>query len=284
MITIAAATLMIVVFGFVGFHRNLLYYVVMLAMTSIMGFALVDDIWHIRQRKPAMTLAHLSVFIVLTAGLFGSGDKHSAYLKAYIDKPVSDGLPFTLTLKSFTIEQYHPQLRISGENHGDWHFSVLEQYDKAFPYGDNFVEINHTGAEPAALVRAENMVSGQSVEGWVSCGSFMFDPVSLSLPDGRDLYMAKPMAKRYESKVVALDAEGHEYKFDIAVNHPARIGNWKIYQASYDMERGRWSTYSVFQCVYDPWFPIIRIGLWMILATAVLMFVTAGKGIKNGKK
>lgn len=307
-ITIAVATFMIVVFGFAGFHRTWFYYVIMLAMVSGMGLALVDDLWHIRRRKPAMTLAHLSVFVVLVAGLFGSGDKRSANLEAHLDSPVSEAvgdngqvvhLPFMLTLESFTIEQYPPKLMLSGSENlagmdivgeggvvvlDDWRLTVLEAYYMAMPEGGSFFEFNHVGAEPAVLVRAENRTSGQSAEGWVSCGSFMFDPVSLPLPDGQELYMPQPMPKRYESKVHAVDDKGRDYDFDIAVNHPARIGKWRIYQADYDASRGRWSALSIFQCVYDPWYPVIKAGLWMILVSALLMFVTAGAGTKTGRK
>lgn len=307
-ITIVAATLLIVLYGFVGFHRTWFYYVIMLAMLSSMGLALIDDLWHIRQRRPAMTMAHLSVSVVLAAGLFGSGDKRSAYLEAHLGSPASEAmgedgravhLPFMLTLDSFTIDRYPPKVMLSGGDNSegpdvdkegvtavldDWHLTVLETYDTAMPHGEGFREINHVGAEPAVLVRAENPESGQSVEGWVSCGSFMFDPVRLSLPDGRQLYMPQPMPKKYESKVRAIDAKGKDYMFDIAVNHPARIGSWRIYQADYDTDRGRWSTLSVLQCVYDPWFPVIRIGLWMVLASALLMFITAGSGKKTGER
>ena len=286
-ITIAVATVMAVIYGFIGFHRSPLYYIVMLAMLSSMGLRLIDDLWHIKQRKPAMTLAHLSVSIALFAGLFGSGDKRSANLEAHIGEPVSQALgssgktvrlPFTLTLDSFTIDQYPAKLMISGEGADDWNLTVLESYDMAMPAGEGFRELKHTGAEPAAFVRAENAAAGKSVEGWVSCGSFMFDAVSLPLPDGREVYMPRPMPKKYESKVRAVDDKGREYHFEIAVNHPVRIGKWRIYQADYDSSRGRWSTLSVFQCVYDPWYPIIAAGLWMVLAAALLMFATEGIG------
>lgn len=307
-ITIVVATVLIVLYGFVGFHRTWFYYVIMLALLSTMGLSLIDDLWHIRQRRPAMTLAHLSVFVVLATGLFGSGDKRSAYLDAHLGSPVSEAvdvdgravhLPFVLTLDSFTIDHYPPKVMLSGGESPEgldidregatavldgWHLTVLETYDMAMPQGGVFREINHVGAEPAALVRAEDPGSGQSVEGWISCGSFLFDPARLSLPDGRQLYMPQPMPKKYESKVRATDVKGRDYVFDIAVNHPARIGRWRIYQADYDTERGRWSTLSVLQCVYDPWFPVIRIGLWMVLAAALLMFVTAGAGKKRAER
>ena len=283
-VTITAALLMTVFFGFAGFHRTWFYYVTMLALTFCMGLCLADGLCHVRQRRPASTLAHLSVFIVLFAGLFGGADKRSVNLEAHLDKPVSvafgrDGrmehLPFTLTLESFTIDNYPPKVMPDGGE--GWDIAVLEEYDMAMPVEGGFRELNHVGAEPAAFVRATNRESGECVEGWVSCGGFMFSPVNLSLPDGQEVYMPRPTPKKYESKVRAVDADGNEYRFDITVNHPARIGKWRIYQADYDSVRGRWSDYSVLQCVHDPWFPIIGTGLWMVLAAALLMLVDAAQ-------
>ena len=65
--------------------------------------------------------------------------------------------------------------------------------------------------------------------------------------------------------------------YNIKVNKPAKVGAWRIYQVGYDKERGKWSTYSVFECVKDGWYPLIRTGLWLILASGAAMALTAGR-------
>lgn len=298
-ITIAAATVMVLFFGFTGISRGVIYYLVMLALIGTMGLALTADIHNIRHRKAAPVLAHLGVFIVMTAGVFGYADKQSAKVTAYLGHPESVGigddgmkvdLPFMLTLHSFDIETYPPKLKIvspdgaviDADASGEWTVTVLESIDLAVkkPGSDRWEELRHVGAEPAALVRADGP-GGQSVTGWVACGSFMFDPEVMGLPDGSTLHMASPMPLQYRSSVTVTDVKGRKKALELSVNHPARIGAWRIYQSSYDISKGRWSDYSILQCSRDPWYPAISVGLWIILASAVVMMLTAGRGRKD---
>ena len=75
--------------------------------------------------------------------------------------------------------------------------------------------------------------------------------------------------------------ENEKEQVEIAVNHPADIGFWKIYQSGYDSSRGRWSTTSVLECVKDAWYVPIQIALWLILAAGAWMI---GYGWKASKK
>lgn len=295
-ITVAAATVMVLVFGFTGIYRGVIYHIVMLALAGTMGLALAADLHHIRSRRLAPVMAHLGVFVVMAAGIFGYGDKQSAKVTAYLDHAESVGLdadgmkvdlPFMLTLRSFDIETYPPKysLRLpdgsimdAGDSE-DWQLAVLESIDMAVrkPGSESWEELRHVGAEPASLVRMDGP-QGQSVTGWVACGSFMFEPSTLSLPDGSVLHMNTPAPMKYSSTISVTDAKGRRESFEVSVNHPAKIGSWRIYQASYDVTKGRWSDYSVLQCSRDPWYPAIAAGLWIILASAVVMMFTAGRG------
>jgi cytochrome c biogenesis protein ResB len=88
--------------------------------------------------------------------------------------------------------------------------------------------------------------------------------------------MPRRDAKRYLSRVDVEQMSGERERFDIEVNHPARIGAWRIYQVGYDTARGRWSSVSVLECVKDGWYSAIHIALWLMLSAGVVMFVTAG--------
>jgi len=300
-ITVAAATVMVLVFGFTGVSRGVIYHIVMLALAGTMGLALAADIHHFRSRKPAPVMAHLGVFIVMVAGIFGCGDKQSAKVTAYLDHAESVGvdadgmkvdLPFMLTLHSFDIETYPPKYSLRSpdgtvkavEASAEWKLTVMESIDMAVrkPGSDSWEELRHVGAEPASLVRMDGP-DGQSVTGWVACGSFMFDPSTLTLPDGSVLFMNAPSPQKYASTISVTDAKGKRQSFEVSVNHPAKLGSWRIYQASYDITKGRWSDYSVLQCARDPWYPAIAAGLWIILASALVMMFTAGRGRKKEK-
>ena len=285
----------------------------MLYMMTGIGISVVSGLHHIRTRRFVPTLSHLAVFLVLLGAFFGSGDKVEALVTAERDRPVAVGedesgqvveLPFMLNLNDFTIDEYPARLHVVdpavGKLSADflqadaagalaavegWDLEVLKVFDMAarMPGEDGYRELKHVGACPAALVRATR--AGESVEGWVSCGSFMFEESELELSDGRLVRMPRRQAKRYLSDVTLLTGKG-EKRVDISVNHPARLGPWRIYQSGYDMSRGRWSNESELLCVKDGWYPLIAFGLWLLLASGVLMFISAGgrRPKKEGKR
>lgn len=97
-------------------------------------------------------------------------------------------------------------------------------------------------------------------------------PVDTLEIDGRIVTMPPRQPKRFASDVTLISGKG-ERRVDIAVNHPARLGPWRIYQSGYDRMAGRWSE---LLCVRDGWYPLIAGGLWLLLGAGVWMFITAG--------
>ena len=95
--------------------------------------------------------------------------------------------------------------------------------------------------------------------------------------------MPQREAKKYLSRVEVTNKK-QTRTFDIAVNHPATLGPWKIYQTGYDSERGRWSTISVLECVKDGWYTLVHIAMWMILAAAALLFMVGWSSRKKDKE
>ena len=146
-----------------------------------------------------------------------------------------------------------------------------------------YVDMQHVGATTAVLLKATHSGTGQSAEGWVSCGSHIFSGSTLPLPDGSQLVMPQREAKKYLSRVEVVSGK-QTRTFDISVNHPATLGPWKIYQTGYDSARGRWSTISVLECVKDGWYTLVHIAMWMILAAAALLFVVGWSGRKKRKE
>lgn len=202
--SLASMLVMTIIFGLTGkfgpsswpFCILLFYFITVLGLRAI---AEVKD-WR-RQPFMAMTI-HVTVFLVLAAAFFSSGDKEKVRVVAEVGQPVHTGissdegrmsiLPFVLTLEDFSMEVY--------------------------PNGEPKTYLSHVQIEDRKGVR----------------------------------------------------------DYDIMVNHPARVGSWKIYQVSYDKTRGADSNISILECVKDGWYPIIRIGLWLILSAGVFMALTAG--------
>ena len=198
--------------GWTDMRRCWAFNFLMLWMMTGIGLSVVSGFRQLKSRRLVSTLSHLAVFLVLLGGFFGNGDKQEVYVTAERDIPVSSGvadadqaveLPFMLTLLDFTIEEYPASLRLTdpetgrfapgsvpaetvGEKAaiGDWTLEVLEFHAMAarMPEDSVYTELKHVGACPAARVRATR---GDEIrEGWVSCGSFLFEEAQLDLGEG----------------------------------------------------------------------------------------------------
>ncbi len=81
--------------------------------------------------------------------------------------------------------------------------------------------------------------------------------------------------KRFASRVQVLTKNGKNIHATIDVNKPLGIDGWKIYQYGYDTAMGAQSQASILELVTDPWMPIVYVGIYLMLAGAVLVFATA---------
>ena len=295
--------------GALGFSRmtsSWAFNILLLYFTTTTGLAVLEDLSHIRQRRVAAVLSHLAVFVILVAGIFGSGDKLRVTVTTQEGTSTHWGvsrdgkqveLPFVLTLEEFSMEEYAPKLYVldamterssreflSVESEGaqatieGWHLTAVKSLDMAghMPDSEEYSAMEHVGAAPAVYVRARNEMTGAQVDGWVSCGSFVFEPSYLFLDNRMAVAMPRREAKHYLSRMNVEEDDGTKHNFEIEVNHPARVGSWRIYQMGYDTERGRWSDVSVVECVRDGWYSAIHIALWTMLVAGVVMFLTAG--------
>lgn len=330
--SLAFMTLSCIILGLFNFRHatsSWPFSLIYLHFTTVLGLRTIDDIHHFKNRRLVPLLSHTAVFLILSAGMFSSGDKIKVRITAPVGYPVhmgqtADGkevqLPFSIVLKDFTMEEYAPKLHlidyrqgsssaeyISVEDKGvtgsleDWEISVLDILENAGRMRDSldYKAMDHVGATTAVYVRAiktpakaeseqaaqENAEitkgSSESVrEGWVSCGSHIFQPAMLELDDKHAIAMPTREPSKYLSEIIIIDNDGEKLR-NIEVNKPAKIGAWRIYQQGYDRERGRWSTISIFECVKDGWYPFIQTALWMILASGLIMALTAGNKRKR---
>lgn len=290
--------------GFTRMTSSWPFNLLLFNFVTSLGLALVDDWRWVRQRKLAPLLAHTAVFVALVAAMAGGGDKLRLTLPLYLDKMdyvahdaggVAHELPFAITLREFKMEEYPPKIYLYDNTEttlskeflsaddsvaeiDSWQLHVMEYLPMAgrMPDGAEYRSMQHVGATPAAYVVARNYATGAGCEGWVSCGSHIFSAATLPLDDGIAVVMPNPEPKHYLSRIEVQQRDGSIESYDVEVNHPARVGAWRIYQSGYDTERGRWSTMSVVECVRDCWYGIVSVALWMILASALVMFLSAG--------
>ena len=221
-------------------------------------------------------------------------------------------LPIAIQLKQFAIDEYMPKLMLinnkTGEaiggkkaevfqietddlhpgqytsgKLGEWNIQVLKFIDCAQPVfqGDStyYDDWKSAGAETAVYVKAtpsrKSSSLAQPAEGWLTTGSFMFPYQGLKLSDSISIAMPEREPQRFISRVEILTKSGKDIETDILVNKPFSIDGWRIYQLSYDTQRGRWSEISILELVSDPWLPFVYTGIYMMLAGAVLMFILA---------
>ena len=110
-----------------------------------------------------------------------------------------------------------------------------------------------------------------------------YPPVVHLLPDGSEVVMPRREVKKYLSEVEIWKGE-EKHAFDIAVNQPASIGSWKIYQSGYDTSRGKFSQISILECVKDGGYLAVYIAMCTILLSSVLMFIMRTKNKKEDKE
>ena len=75
------------------------------------------------------------------------------------------------------------------------------------------------------------------------------------------------------SDVTVYTKSGLAVRDTIRVNKPLSVRGWKIYQYSYDEAKGSQSDISIFEVVRDPWLPFVYLGIFMMLAGAVCLFL-----------
>ncbi|MDR2497168.1 MAG: cytochrome c biogenesis protein ResB [Tannerellaceae bacterium] len=281
-----------------------------LYMLLILGLVTLRRLSRFRLKDLGFALNHLGLFTALFAAAFGSGDLRRLRMTAPLNSPewraVDERneiveLPLAVELKSFGIDEYPPKLMLMDNSSGailppgrpagveveaspavlelaGWQVEVVKYFPAAAALINSdttlFAEMEMEGSAAAVYARVRDANGAALREGWVSCGSFMFPPIPLPLSDKVSLIMPDREPRRFSSEVTVYTKGGDRRRALIEVNRPMAIDGWQIYQLSYDQARGRWSRYSVFELVRDPWLPIVYAGIGMMLAGAVFLFLS----------
>ena len=276
-------------------------------MTICLGMTALRRTFPFRTKNIPFMLNHWGLFIALTCATLGNADIQQltmqtfpgkAEWRATDDNGMMHELPLAIELQQFSIEQYparimiidnqfgkaqpekKPQLLTTEEKRGkilDWQIELRKYYEYAAPVEMNdsvkYVRWGSSGATDAALVTATNIKTHLTKSGWISCGSYLFPFNTLKLSDGYSLVMAEREPKKFSSAVKVYTRDERIIKDTIEVNKPLNVMGWKIYQLDYDKEKGRWSEASIFKLVKDPWLPSVYVGIFMMLAGAVCLFI-----------
>ena len=292
------------------------FVLIYLLLATIVGLITLRQILHFRLRELPSLLSHVGLFLVIVTATLGSADMERVKLTATTDMPEwrathEQGfveLPLAIQLEKFTIDEYPPKLLIINSHTGKsvpaknpeialidkhfregnilkWRIQVLKNLPLAAPVVTSdttkYVEWQSSGAVTALLVEAQRMKDGRAVGpptvGWVTCGSYLFPFQELKLTKQLSLVMARREPERYASRIHVYTESQKNIVATVEVNKPVSVDGWRIYQLSYDEAMGRWSETSTFELVKDPWLPAVYVGIYMLLAGAILTFIVSQK-------
>ncbi len=278
-------------------------------MAWILGMTFIHQVHHFSWRKLPAVVSHLGLFLVLVCGTLGSADMQRLKMYCEVDKPewraldennTTRELPLAVELNQFVLDEYPPKLVLADKEGntlkenghavtllideafqsgqlGGWTMRVTKRVENALPAMDedttDYVESPMPGATCALHVEA--VKEDVTRTGWVTCDSYALPSQMLRLDDQWSVAMPQREPQRYASQVHVYTKSGKNITSTIEVNKPLTVEGWKIYQYSYDEQKGRWSQYSVLELVRDPWMPIVYVGIGLLLIGAVGMFVIA---------
>lgn len=257
-------------------------------------------------RNIAFIFNHLGLWIVLLAGGVGSFDFIRLDMVCKINSPVWYGynekgnaieLPFAIELKQFDIEYFLPQIKIirkgSFAKNGIYvlkqteldtsHAFIIDKYSltvkKYIPYSwwwnDSVVSMKSPGYVSSAFVEVSSKDS--IFDAWLAYPSSMQKGKMVEFKDGNFLIMDPPVVKRYKSTVTVYTKNEEKFNSVIEVNKPLEVMGWKLYQKDYHKELGEYSNYSVIEANKDQWLGVVYIGIFIMLAGALLLIWTGNK-------
>ena len=241
-------------------------------------------------------LNHIGLFIFLFSAGLGSADMQRYFMRVYEGKVEWRGentktgeltdLPVAISLEDFSMDMYPPKIAIIDKRNGETFPagkpSLIESFEgSSGNIGEWGVKVDsikdRPRLAPAAYIIAKNKNDGSTLAGWISCGNYFQPFKTLDISDIYCFAMTYPEPKRFSSKVEVFTKRGLKKSGIIEVNDPLTAGNWKVYQYSYDTNKGRDSEYSVFELVRDPWLIPVYIGIFMVMAGAVTLFWKGGR-------
>lgn len=294
--------------GFSHMGQSWTYLFANLFLLLSLGMTTAKSIGNFQWKKLGFIVSHLGLWIVVFGANFGSSQLERLQMEIKegsmsniainpINKE-SKKMPFAIKLNDFILEEYNPKLVIVDNKSGkllhgdgknvflidsaataklfDWQITIVEYIYSSAKAGKKYFFNNEVGSAPSVLVNAVDE-NGNTINGWVSCGSFNRQYESLKLNDDYSLVMLFPEPKEFTSDIEVFQTDEKPQKLNLQVNKPFKVKGWKIYQLSYDSELGPWSDVSVIELIKDPWLPVVYVGIFLMLAGAAFMFWTGSK-------
>ena len=290
-------------FGLTHLTKSWEFLFIIVYFQFILGMTILKRLGEFRLKDASFAFNHIGLWLIVFAVAFGRGDlkRWNMHLKegepiwyATDEQNQRRELDFALRLEDFHIEHYNPKITlISTSNYsiperfqdqqfrakedvqqtiGEWRIKVDTFYTYAVGHGNRYYPMRMEGASYAAFVEAENQKSGKAEKGWISPGSYRMKPAAVKLNEQFLLTLTQPEHKKYSSRMTLFIKGEGKQEVNLAVNNPLKVNGWKIYQQSYDQQKGRWSKESILEIVKDPWLPVVYAGIFFLMAGALMLF------------
>lgn len=280
-----------------------MFYFSFLYLICILIFTVCKRIFPFYVRNIPFLLNHLGLLVILLAGVFGSGDMYRIKMVCGYNQPIWYGtdekgkmyeLPLALELTDFDIEYYNPEIVVVDNSTGkpidfkakpdpflapekrieiakDIEIQVDTLYLHSLKVNEKYYPIENVGATQAAKLIVKDLSSGKEISGgWIAAESFVQPAQYLDLGPC-SIFMAPPKPKKYSSVLKLFTPDMNPEMITLEVNKPYYCNGWKLYQVSYDDQKGKWSEYSVIEAVRDPWLPVVYTGIGMLILGALTM-------------
>ncbi len=263
---------------------------------TTLGLVSIKRSFPFQKNNIGFILNHLGLWIIVFAAALGSGDMQRITIEAREDLYTSTGyingkdpvrIPMEIKLDQFKMKVYPPKILLSDSDGiiisskksqnteiiegvkiklNEFTIEVKKYIPLAAPLDNKYELWPSKGGTPAAfIIYTKNQYCDS---GWISCGSFMYQPKIIEAFNGNYLIMEEPSPKSYVSSL-SIKYKGQISKDSLAVNSPLKIDGAKMYQLSYNSEQGQWSEVSIIELIRDPWLPVIYTGIFMLIVGVI---------------
>jgi len=262
----------------------------------VLGFTTVKNMKAFNLKNIAFFLNHAGLWIIIAAASLGSADMEKYRMNLVLDRAIFTAedyngyqrqMPFALKLTNFNIDEYPPTLGLLNPKTaqlylkkgdklpevttkgaftlGDWELEIKEYLTSARYNDTTYTVSEDVGSAAVVYVKAQNILTDETHEGWVTSGNFKMEPEFLPLDSLHSVGMTIPRPQRFSSDIRVFKKIKDYYDINLEVNKPKSIDGWKAYQTGYNEDYGKWSNLSVIELVKDPWLPVVYIGIFMVM-------------------
>lgn len=275
-----------------------IFFITIIFLLLTLGNATISRLIPFNFKNLTFFLNHFGLWLVLSAGYFGSTDKKEAILSVKEGdivwystdlKGQIEELPIAIELLNFKAEFYDPQIVLFEKNNklkypqqkgkylkiDDLLIEIKKSYQNSYPTEKGFIDasgIYGTGA--AALINIYDKNNNLIASDWICHSTVLYNEKSILLDDEKIIRMLNPEPSYFGSEIKLYSQKSSSILHGtVEVNNPLKLDKWWIYQYSYDTSAGADSEISNFKAVYDPWLYIIYAGFIMMLSGVVFMLI-----------